>query len=1108
MSYKAGTAYIQVTPSFSGWETRVTSYIKTHTRPVQVPVEPEVDDKAARTELDALASKRDTTVQAKVDDTAAKTTLARLARTRTAKVRVNVDKNSLGQLDRVVGHLDNFFGLNKRTGAIAAGVAGGLPLLGPLLAPLAGGAAAIGSSALAGLGAGGIFGAALYGQASAMKKAEQNIVSLTKSLGTLQKGGDAYKAHAAALAQAQASFNKTFGAASTAFHGLQAAWGKFLSATSKVSLGVMAQGLTLLTNLLPRLAPIANAAGTAVSGLLTLFGKFLNGPEVTALLHFFTVFGPKAITAFGKILLNATKGILNLFMAFGPLSLQITGWLVDVTKKFAAWSQTVGKSQGFRDFIAFIKQNWPSVEGLVSGLVKFLGRLAIILAPAGSVLLKGLAAFAQWLGNLSTPALLLVATTIATLISPFAGVALAIASIGTAIGNLSRTSEPVARWVDSVKSKLSGLHDVLFGSPSKPGLTTTGLSTGNVSARGMGGAVGVLPSGTPSVGPSARAMGAPVVATTAQMGTAAGQSFVSKFEASLSSLGAKLAKAFAPLLPQLGQLVAPLVDVFTSFVSLVEQIWKEFGKNLIQFAVTFLSGVIEQVKGFLNILAGIFKLIRDVLTGNWSGAWSDIKQIAKGVGEVVYGLVKQWWAQIRLLFAVGAKVAVTLFSGLYEGIHNLLKAGNKYILDGLNATWDAIKAGFRSVKDTVSAIWSSMWDGLKTVAEAPIKFVIDTVLNGGLIKAFNWVVNRLGLKGLAIAPIPDPFAGTGLPPGGGGLQKRAGGGVLPGYTPGRDVHTFYSPTGGVLGLSGGEAVMVPEWTRAVGGRAAVDAMNRRARRGYSIGGVIGGIASAVTDPIGFLKGKVEGLLNNPLLASVLGQIVKAVPTKLLGYAVNKIKDLLASAASKVTGPLQHVGDVIGGVFGLGGGFGGFYQSVAKGMLGGYGWGSSQFPPLVALWNRESGWNPLARNPSSGAYGIPQALPASKMASAGADYLTNGVTQIRWGLGYIKGRYGSPAGAWLHEGRFGWYDQGGVANGTGWMFKGTPQPERVLSPQQTVAFDRLVSMRGNIRAELEGLTVMVGNPNDVARGVRATVRTGIGVQRTFDDRVGELSGAAN
>ena len=89
------------------------------------------------------------------------------------------------------------------------------------------------------------------------------------------------------------------------------------------------------------------------------------------------------------------------------------------------------------------------------------------------------------------------------------------------------------------------------------------------------------------------------------------------------------------------------------------------------------------------------------------------------------------------------------------------------------------------------------------------------------------------------------------------------------------------------------------------------------------------------------------------------------------------------------------------------------QSVAFGLLASFGFSTSQFSCLQSLWNRESGWSYDAENPS-GAYGIPQALPGSKMASAGADWQTNPRTQIMWGLGYIRDVYGSPCSAWNFE----------------------------------------------------------------------------------------------
>jgi hypothetical protein len=96
------------------------------------------------------------------------------------------------------------------------------------------------------------------------------------------------------------------------------------------------------------------------------------------------------------------------------------------------------------------------------------------------------------------------------------------------------------------------------------------------------------------------------------------------------------------------------------------------------------------------------------------------------------------------------------------------------------------------------------------------------------------------------------------------------------------------------------------------------------------------------------------------------------------------------------------------------------QQIAEGMLGSYGWSSGEFGCLQSLWDQESGWNVYASNPSSGAYGIPQALPGSKMASAGPGWQSDAATQIRWGLGYIKATYGSPCAAWSHEEATGWY----------------------------------------------------------------------------------------
>lgn len=96
------------------------------------------------------------------------------------------------------------------------------------------------------------------------------------------------------------------------------------------------------------------------------------------------------------------------------------------------------------------------------------------------------------------------------------------------------------------------------------------------------------------------------------------------------------------------------------------------------------------------------------------------------------------------------------------------------------------------------------------------------------------------------------------------------------------------------------------------------------------------------------------------------------------------------------------------------------RALAKSMVADRGWDEAQYVCLDKLWTKESNWRVQAANSSSGAYGIPQSLPGSKMGSVAADWRTNAETQITWGLGYISGRYGTPCGAWSASQAKGWY----------------------------------------------------------------------------------------
>src|SRR5699024_5188095 len=154
----------------------------------------------------------------------------------------------------------------------------------------------------------------------------------------------------------------------------------------------------------------------------------------------------------------------------------------------------------------------------------------------------------------------------------------------------------------------------------------------------------------------------------------------------------------------------------------------------------------------------------------------------------------------------------------WRDMSNVLKTVGDWIrtnvFDKLGEGLNKVKSWFRTAVDAIK----NTWDRVANIARKPISFVITTVFNEGILKAWNAVADFVGLKDKKLNPIKD-------------VRQYASGGVLPGYTPGRDVHDFYSPTGGRLALSGGEAIMRPEWTRAMGVPSAIAEMNKQAKNG-------------------------------------------------------------------------------------------------------------------------------------------------------------------------------------------------------------------------------------------------------------------------------------
>lgn len=263
----------------------------------------------------------------------------------------------------------------------------------------------------------------------------------------------------------------------------------------------------------------------------------------------------------------------------------------------------------------------------------------------------------------------------------------------------------------------------------------------------------------------------------------------------------------------------------------------------------------------------------------WEAFGAGLTWLHDNVVDPVTGwITDKWSAMGDGLDRVKGFIVDTVFGGIQRGLETL-------------------QGWFQSAVDGIASIW----DGIKRVTARPVRFVVETVYNNGIRRAWNAVARFTGLSELEPAPVGD-------------LGAYARGGVLPGYTPGRDVYRFIDPVRGAqIHLGGGEAVMVPEFTRAVGGERAINALNAAARSGaltmqrFADGGVVEGDNDGKKRG-SRIAGMVSGLWNGIMKVlpswsgpGLIGQLPGAMLKHMADAAWEAVKNAVASVVEFFTG---------------------------------------------------------------------------------------------------------------------------------------------------------------------------------------------------------------
>lgn len=676
-----------------------------------------------------------------------------------------------------------------------------------------------------------------------------------------------------------------------------------------------------------------------------------------------------------------------------------------------------------------------------------------------------------------------------------------------------------------------------------------------------------------------------------------GRKFVADMLPVLEEVGRKILATLGPALAQIGDIITTkLIPAWNTILPVIAPVLKFIIRLVGSALIGAIKGAVQFLVGAFDIIAGVFKLIKALVTGEWGAAWDAVKQIAVGVWNAIIGAFKVWfnlgllallrqgvkailhswsalwgfvksaatkgWAAVKSLFGkatgavekivVGAvKAYVRFWANLFKGLWSIAVHGWKVLRSAfggalkaiatvvdrtlgtlvrwflstmkaigantwkaLKALWQAFVSAMSKIKDAILHPWNhvikpafekmadlvksvlpkafrlgvdaikKIWNKLQEIAAKPVRFIVNTVYMDGIRRVVNAIPGVVG----------------DLP-----ALHFARGGVMPGWTPGRDVHQFVNPANGQrLALSGGEAWMVPEFTRMVGGERGVAALNKAAKRGAPMHGAL--------SPLGFFLGGVMPMMNNGIISrhsgypwaswagdlngpgDDTGKMVRAWKAGMVSFAGwgggdsygNYIRinhpasnqqtlyahlSSIAVRAGQAVGAGQMIGRVgstgnssgphlhfelkggMGGPTGGGGGFNPFMAAIGavKGFVGKIGgW-------LSSLANM-GGWGGMIRSMAGAVIGEFRSWVADKVP--GLDLLGKVGGLLGAGAGKVGGAIASL------------FDSGGMLRSGRLAYNGSGHPERVLDPQTTANFALLtaaldVIMRGGVGSAVAG-----------------------------------------
>ncbi|MER5903041.1 LAGLIDADG family homing endonuclease [Streptomyces mirabilis] len=673
--------------------------------------------------------------------------------------------------------------------------------------------------------------------ADSIASAQRQIQSASVSAaGGVDQAAIAQAKYQAALAKLTPSARDTF----KAFLDLRSAFGDWSKALQPKVMPIFTRAIVGLKNALPGLTPFVVAAADAITTLQDKASKGFKSPWWKTFKKDLEGSIKPAIIGLGVSFGRIFKGIVGIIDAFLPHMGHISDTMQRITKRFADWGANLKGSPAFENFLSYASKQAPILGKTLGDLGGALFKLAVALQPMAGTATSFISAITGVIDALPIDVLTVMGVAFASIAigSKLAAIALGVWKVAAAVAgvvtniltgeqwalNTAMEANPIGIIVTAIFALIVALiyayqHVGWFRAGVQAawdGIKTGALFLWN----------GVLKPAFNGISQALQTVGR---WATWLWTTAISPAFNFIVTAAKYLLIVLAVIVFTPIL-LLFRLVGAVATglwenaigpAFSKIATAATWLWATAIKPSFDFIVAGVRAVGDGASWLYNrAIKPAFDFIRSAISTAWtSGIKPAFTAITNTIGNIL-GPTFRWLRDkvVKPVWSTITSVVATAWS------------------NGIKPAFDAVKTAVARVGDAFETARKAIkiaWDKLKDVARKPVQYVVDVVYNNGIRGVWNAVAGAFGAKKL------DKFT-------------FASGGIMPGYTPGRDVHKFVSPTGGALELSGGEAIMRPEFTRAVGS-GFVGAMNSIAKSRGSQGvkaalaPVFGGNPSMPTD---------------------------------------------------------------------------------------------------------------------------------------------------------------------------------------------------------------------------------------------------------------------